>query len=251
MAIERHGRSRIAEHSVQGETGPPADAVNQARVDQARAGGRASLSLNGVLGYAGTAVPFDRHNYNSDVTVSATLRQPLFAGGSIASQVRQASELESSTRLQIDLARRSVIQAVSQAWSQRRAAQLNLVSAQTEVSASQAAFDGMRVEYRAGLRSTLDVLIAQQTLRNAQITQSHADHDQKLAEAALLAAVGRLEARMQAPEAVAYSRQSLTPVDRIGASPWDILPQALDRVPSPSLDLPLPPLNAGRPHTTP
>jgi len=201
-------------------------AVSRAKVAEARASGHSSVTLNGSIGYFGEAAPSDRIDFNSDLTVSATFHRPLFAGGSIASQVRQASDEQSSALMQIEVARRSVIQAVAQAWSQRRAAQANIGSAQAEAASAQAAYDGMRVEYRAGLRTTLDVLVAEQTVRDAQVQVAVAVHDEEVAEATLLGAIGRLEAVRLAP-GVSHARPQ-PDVRRIGASLWDVAPQAVD-----------------------
>ncbi len=204
-----------------------ADAVSQAKVDEAKASGHASLTLNGQFGSLGQAVPFDRLKFNDDITVGATFRRPLFAGGAIASQVRQASALRSAARLQVDAARRTVIQTISQVWSQRRAAQANEKTMQAEVLAAQAAFDGMRVEYRAGLRTTLDVLVAEQTLRDAQAAAAQAAHDERVADASLLAAIGRLDGRLVASSS---TTRPLPDVKRIGASLWDAIPEGLDKL---------------------
>jgi outer membrane protein len=60
------------------------------------------------------------------------------------------------------------------------------------VSASEIALDGVRDEARAGQRTTLDVLNAQQALVNARIALVTAQHDRVVASYAVLNAVGRL-----------------------------------------------------------
>jgi outer membrane protein len=52
----------------------------------------------------------------------------------------------------------------------------------------------MRIEYRAGQRSTLDVLIAEEVLRDAELAELAAEHDEFLSEALLLRYIGRLDA---------------------------------------------------------
>ncbi len=72
------------------------------------------------IGYTGPAEPFYGRDFDRAVAVTATFNQPIFAGGAVASQVRQAIARDTSNRIQVDVAQRTAIQAVSQAWSQRR-----------------------------------------------------------------------------------------------------------------------------------
>ena len=218
-----------------------AEAASRAQVQEARAAGHPTVSLNGTIGYDGPVEPFDSRNYQRAVSLSATLNQPIFTGGVTASQVRQALAQDTSARVQVDVAKRVAIQSVSQTWSQRRAAHLNTVSEADAVRAAQATFDGMRVEFRAGLRQTLDVLIAQETLRDAQIALAGAQHDEYIAEASLLGAVGRLEARILVQGVPLYQPQaSFRRIEHIGDVPWSIIPATLDKIGAPGLPQPGP-----------
>ena len=219
------------------------EAANRAQVEQAKAERRPSLTLNGQFGYSGPAVPAVGDQFDRTVAVSATLTQPIFTGGVIGSQIRQATAMDTSARVQAEAVRRNVVQAVSQAWSQRRAAELNVATEAAAAKAAKATFDGMRVEYRAGLRETLDLLIAQETLTGARISLADAAHDQALEGAAVLAAVGRLEARTLLQGAPLYQPQvSFRRVEGRGSVPWEIIPKTLDRIgaPVPPQPAPLP-----------
>ncbi|MHB8283517.1 MAG: TolC family outer membrane protein [Caulobacteraceae bacterium] len=211
------------------------ETANRAQVMEARAARRPTLTLSGTLGENSLSAPFDHHDYDHAVAISANFTQPIFTGGTTSSQIRQAMEQDTSARIQIDVNRRTVIQNVSQAWSQRRAAHLNTTVDNAQVHAAQAAYDGMREEYRAGLRSTLDVLTSQQTLRDSQIALAQARHDEYLAEASLLGSVGRLEARIIVQGIPLYQPQvSLRKVAHKAQLPWDIVPEALDRIGAPA-----------------
>jgi outer membrane protein len=98
---------------------------------------------------------------------------------------------------------------------------------EAQVQAASTALRGYQLEYEDGLRTTLDVLIADQNLRAAQVALAQSRHDTILAEASLLSAIGRLEARVLLPEAAAYDPAAHFQVvkDR-GRLPWDA---ALDR----------------------
>ena len=211
------------------------EAADRAQVQEAQASGRPTVSLSGQFGYIGSVVPLSQHDYLRNVGVTATISQPLFSGGLIASQVRQAAAQDTSARVQVEVARRNMIQAVSQAWSQRRAAHANTVSDAAAVMAAQATFDGMRVEYRAGLRTTLEVLIAQETLTGAEIALAAARHDEYVAEASLLGAVGRLEPRIVLQGQPLYRPEvSFRRVENRGSVPWQAIPETLDRLGAPS-----------------
>jgi outer membrane protein len=78
------------------------------------------------------------------------------------------------------------------AWGQLVAGKAQVASAQSQVTASAIALDGVRDEARAGQRTTLDVLNAQQALVNARVALVTAQHDRVVASYAVLNAVGRL-----------------------------------------------------------
>ncbi|MAW91300.1 MAG: hypothetical protein CL575_09825 [Altererythrobacter sp.] len=52
--------------------------------------------------------------------------------------------------------------------------------------------DGVRAEYEYGLRSTLDILLSEQSYRSAQLALARARSDVLIAQAALLKASGLL-----------------------------------------------------------
>jgi outer membrane protein len=60
------------------------------------------------------------------------------------------------------------------------------------VTASEIALNGVREEAKAGQRTTLDVLNAQQALVNARVALITAQHDRVVASYSVLNAVGRL-----------------------------------------------------------
>ena len=79
-----------------------------------------------------------------------------------------------------------------QSWGQLQAAKSQVTSAQAQVQASEIALNGVREEAKAGQRTTLDVLNAQQDLVNARVALVTAQHDRVVASYAVLSSVGRL-----------------------------------------------------------
>lgn len=196
--------------------------ASRARIAQVRAANHPTVALQGSLGYSGRISPFDPTDYNRAVTAQAVVSQPLFTGGLNASNIRAATEQNTADRLNIETARRLVVQQVSQAWNVMASSRGNVASDEEQVRAARVAFEGAQEEYRVGLRTTLDVLIAQQNLRDAELALVQARHDAYVAEAGLLNAMGRLEARYLVSGVERYNPAvNFERVKRRGATPWD------------------------------
>jgi outer membrane protein len=82
------------------------------------------------------------------------------------------------------------------AWGQLVAGKAQVASAQSQVTASEIALNGVREEAKAGQRTTLDVLNAQQALVNARVALVTAQHDRVVASYAVLNSVGRLSPKV-------------------------------------------------------
>jgi outer membrane protein len=124
--------------------------------------------------------------------ITAQLTMPLYEGGAIYSQTRQAEQTVGQRRSQVDDARRAAVQTASQFWSTLQAARASISSFASAVRAAQIALEGTQQEALVGTRTVLDVLIANQQLLTTQSQLVTAQHDAALAEFNLAAAVGRL-----------------------------------------------------------
>src|SRR5215475_15624755 len=124
--------------------------------------------------------------------VTAQLTMPLYEGGAIYSQTRQAEQTVGQRRSQVDQARRTAVQAVTDAWEALKSGRAAVGSFAAAVRAAQIALQGTQQEALVGTATTLDVLIQAQTLLTAQSQLVTAQHDAALAEYNLAAAVGRL-----------------------------------------------------------
>lgn len=213
------------------------------RTIEARDQRRPTLSLQAQIGYTGPASASTPNYYDHEVQVTATLVQPLFAGGVINSRVRQQIERENTARFQTEQTHRQVIQQIGQSWAQYAAARENIGNAEASVASSQSAFEGVQKEARGGLRSTLEVLSIEQNLRDAELVQSGAKHDAFVLSTQLLQVMGLLEAKALAPDIDTYDpERSLRRVRNEGAVPWEAVPAILDNIGAPSLHhLPTPP----------
>jgi outer membrane protein len=116
---------------------------------------------------------------------------PIYQGGAEYSLIRQSKESLAQQRLVLEQSRDQTRANTVTAWGQLVAGKAQVASAQSQVTASEIALNGVREEAKAGQRTTLDVLNAQQALVNARVALVTAQHDRVVASYAVLTAVGR------------------------------------------------------------
>jgi outer membrane protein len=214
---------------------------SRAKVVEAKAANRPTIAATAGVGYLGTLQPFGTQDFDRTISGQVTITQPILTGGVNSSLIRQAMEQNTSDRIGIEGARRTVVQTVAQAWNTMVGDQASVTSNEEQVRAATVAFEGIREQYRVGLSTTLDVLIQQTNLENAQLALVQARHDAYVAQAALLQAMGRLEARALVIGAPLYDpAKSFNRVKAAGAVPWEPLVAALDSVGAPSVGMPAP-----------
>jgi outer membrane protein len=122
----------------------------------------------------------------------AQLTVPIYQGGVEYALIRQSKENLAQQRLNLDTTRDQTRANTVTTWGQLVSGKAQVISAQAQVTASEIALNGVREEAKAGQRTTLDVLNAQQTLVNARIALVTAQHDRVVASYSVLSAVGRL-----------------------------------------------------------
>jgi outer membrane protein len=137
-----------------------------------------SITLNGSL--------------EQEASITAQMTMPLYEGGAIYSQTRQAQQTVGQRRSQVDDARRSSVQTATDAWETLKAARASIASFAAAVRAAQIALEGTQQEALVGTATTLDVLIQNQQLLTTQQQLIVAEHDAALAEYNVAAAIGRL-----------------------------------------------------------
>jgi outer membrane protein len=102
--------------------------------------------------------PGGSHDINWDVTLSLSF--PIFQGGAIQSQVRQAVAVQEQVALGESRARRLADQEVKRFFERVESGRLQLVKLTEFVNLSRLNHDAQRKEYRNGLVTNLDVLQA-------------------------------------------------------------------------------------------
>ncbi|HEX7792341.1 MAG TPA: TolC family outer membrane protein [Afipia sp.] len=122
----------------------------------------------------------------------AQITVPVYQGGAEYALIRQSKETLAQQRLNLEQVRDQTRATVAQSWGQLIAGKAQVTSAQSQVTASEIALNGVREEARVGQRTTLDVLNAQQALVNARVALVTAQHDRVVASYSVLNAIGRL-----------------------------------------------------------
>ncbi len=129
---------------------------------------------------------------NQTGLIFGAISVPLYQGGAVYSRVREAKQINSQRRLQILDARRIVRQNVVTSWSNIRAADEALVSANEQVKANELAYAGVKQENLVGSRTTLDVLNAESELLDSKVSVVLARREQVISRYQLIASVGKL-----------------------------------------------------------
>lgn len=157
-------------------------------------------------------------------TVRAQVSIPLFTGGLNNSRVRSALAQRDEQRLLSVSARRQVIEEATNAWNSYLAAQAVIESSREAVRANEIAFDGVEQEAFVGLRTTLDVLDAEQELLNSRLDLVRAERDLYVASYILLQSMGFLDAeRLQLRVDLIDERQAAQSGrwSQIDLTPWN------------------------------
>ena len=136
-----------------------------------------------------------RGSRQTGAQVTANLNVPLYQGGAEHALVRQARQQAQQARQAVADARRLAAQQSTQAWESLATARAQVESVRAQIRAQEIALDGVQREAIVGIRTTLDVLNAEQELLNARVSLVQALATLINASYALTATVGRLTAR--------------------------------------------------------
>ena len=145
------------------------------------------------------SVANDRDNRSNDFStnnqVGLSLTIPLYEGGTIRSQKREAYQVSTAKRISVEKVRRQVIEQAIQFWQNFMAAKANIENFKKQVQASEVSLDGTKQEMEVGSKILLDVLNAQSELLNAQLQLVKAEKDYFLGGYRLMAAMGQLNGK--------------------------------------------------------
>lgn len=128
-------------------------------------------------------------------TVGVTMNMSLFRGGQIPARVSQAAAREMQALQEVQGIERVLVARARSDFANWRAAKEVVVASGQAVAATQQALSGVKSESDVGSRTILDILNAEQELRNAQVQLANAERDSYLAAFSLLMTMGRAQAR--------------------------------------------------------
>ena len=165
----------------------------------------------------GTAALFDQTSRTSSLGVRATL--PLYQGGLPAARIREAKATLGRTMEEITAAERLVSSQARSYFYRLEAARRSADAAQRAIVASEHALTGIRAELKAGTRTIIDLLNAEQEVLNARIQLAQAQRETFVAGFTLLAIMGRAD-----PESLAIGTPNYDPAvhyKKVRNSFWD------------------------------
>ena len=132
----------------------------------------------------------DRNIGQNSVGLSFNL--PIYSGGSVTSQVKQAQFNFVSASEQLESAHRSVIQTVRSSWNNINASISSIKAYEQAVVSAQSSLDASEAGYAVGTRTIVDVLDATTTLYNAKQQLSSARYNYLINQLNIKAALGTL-----------------------------------------------------------
>tara|TARA_B100001123_G_scaffold434076_1_gene559973 strand:+ start:3616 stop:5028 length:1413 start_codon:yes stop_codon:yes gene_type:complete len=148
------------------------------------------LSLDGSLSRVEDS--FVAGSSTNTAEIMAQVRIPIYQAGSVYSSIRQRRHTNTQRQMEIQQTEDSVREELTQAWHRLITARDSIRAANDQVSAARLALEEVKKEYDVGLRSTLDVLDAEQELLDARVTVVEAERDEYVAIYELRSGTGRL-----------------------------------------------------------
>lgn len=129
---------------------------------------------------------------NTTRVIGLTATIPLYTGGLLSSQVRQAKFTANQRYLDTLDTRRQVRQNVVSGWETLAATKAEIDSRKAQVKAARTALEGIRQEADVGTRTVLDALNTEQEYLNAEVALVIAERDEVIAAFSLASAMGLL-----------------------------------------------------------
>lgn len=161
-------------------------------VERNRGGHFPTLDLAATYGdnsaTGGTSGGYD----TKSTTIGLQLNVPIFQGGLVSSRVREAVAGQEKARQDMEDARRQVDLQASQAFLGVSSGAAQVQALEQALVSSQSALDSTKLGFEVGVRTSVDVLNAQQQLYSAKRDLSQARYNYILSQLRLRAAVGTL-----------------------------------------------------------
>ncbi|EXU75543.1 outer membrane channel protein TolC [Erwinia mallotivora] len=170
------------------------------QIRSAETGHMPTLDLTASTGLSNSKYGGSRANQSSSTTDSITgsnqvglsFNLPLYAGGSVTSQVKQAQYAYVSASEQLESAHRTAIQTVRSSFNNVNASISSINAYKQAVISAQSSLDAMEAGYQVGTRTIVDVLDATSTLYSAKQQLANARYSYMINELNIKSALGTL-----------------------------------------------------------
>ena len=171
------------------------------QIRQAQDGHLPTLSLSASSGisntsYSGSKTHNNPQQYQDNDAgqnqIGLNFSLPLYQGGAVTSQVKQAQYNFVGTSEQLESAHRSVVQTVRSSFNNVNASISSINAYKQAVVSAQSSLDAMEAGYSVGTRTIVDVLDATTTLYNAKQQLSNARYNYLINELNIKSALGTL-----------------------------------------------------------
>jgi len=129
------------------------------------------------------------------LSLTALVSVPLYQSGAEHSAVRRSKQIAGQRRLEYLEVRREILEEVTRAWEALLTSRAKIAAFDAQVRASELALEGVEKERMVGLRTTLDVLDAEQEVFASRVNLVGAERDEVFSGYWLLATTGQLTAK--------------------------------------------------------
>lgn len=170
------------------------------QIRQAQDGHLPTLSLSASSGVSNTSYDGSKTRDNAQYRdndagqnkIGLSFSLPLYQGGMVNSQVKQAQYNFVGASEQLESAHRSVVQTVRSSFNNVNASISSINAYKQAVVSAQSSLDAMEAGYSVGTRTIVDVLDATTTLYNAKQQLSNARYNYLINELNIKSALGTL-----------------------------------------------------------
>ena len=170
------------------------------QIRQAQDGHLPTLSLSASSGVSNTSYDGSKTRDNAQYRdndagqnkIGLSFSLPLYQGGMVNSQVKQAQYNFVGASEQLESAHRSVVQTVRSSFNNVNASISSINAYKQAVVSAQSSLDAMEAAYSVGTRTIVDVLDATTTLYNAKQQLSNARYNYLINELNIKSALGTL-----------------------------------------------------------
>ncbi|WP_423326205.1 TolC family protein [Sphingomonas sp. 4RDLI-65] len=208
--------------------------AGDARIAAQRAERAPIVALTGSYGYA-SPYSYQLRDAGAQAAGGVTLTMPLLTGGVIGSRVRAAIAERQQLGFDVEVARRAALANAQNAWNQAVAGGDQMAAGRLATEAAESALTGVQRGFAEGFRSNFEVLDSEQRLLTAQLVFVNATYGAYVAEARLLATLGRLQAAAIDQGVPAYDPARNTRAVRAKTfGPFDPVLAPIDRAQVPS-----------------